>query len=119
MNFREKSVMFLATGCLIGNIPYAPGTFGSILGLSFCFLLSKTDFFFAIIFVTIFIAMAIWIAEKAQHIQKKNDPGCIVIDEVSGIMVTLTGLPFNVISVGAGFLIFRILDIRCSWKCHV
>ena len=25
--------MFLATGCFIGNISFAPGTFGSILGL--------------------------------------------------------------------------------------
>ena len=111
MHFREKSVMFFATGCMIGYIPYAPGTFGSILGLSFCFLLSKTDLFFAIGLNAIFIVLAVWIAGKAEHIIKENDPGCVVIDEISGMMLTLMGLSFNFISVVAGLLVFRILDI--------
>jgi phosphatidylglycerophosphatase A len=52
-------------------------------------------------------------AHEAEIILKAEDPGCIVIDEVAGMLVTLIGLPFNMISVFAGFLIFRILDI---WK---
>jgi len=33
MNFKDKSVMVLATGFFAGYIPFAPGTFGSIVGL--------------------------------------------------------------------------------------
>ena len=44
MNYKQKSVLFFATGCFIGNISFAPGTFGSILGLALCFLLSKIEF---------------------------------------------------------------------------
>ena len=103
--------MFLATGCCIGNIPFAPGTFGSILGLPLCFLLSQLDFSVAVILTIIFIIFAIWIAQEAEKILKTEDPGCIVIDEIAGLMVTLIGLPFNIITATAGFLIFRILDV--------
>lgn len=113
MNFKQKSVMFLATGCFIGNISFAPGTFGSILGLPLCFLLSKTNLLIAVFLIAIFIFFAIWIAQRAEKILNTEDPGCIVIDEISGILVTFTGLPFNIISVAFGFFIFRALDI---WK---
>jgi len=113
MNFKQKSVMFLATGCYIGNISFAPGTFGSVLGLPLCFFLSKIDFSMAVLLTLIFILCAIWIASEAEKILKTEDPGCIVIDEIAGIILTLSGLPFNITSVTAGFLIFRALDI---WK---
>jgi len=113
MNFKQKSVMFLATGCYIGNISFAPGTFGSVLGLPLCFFLSKIDFSIAVLLTLIFILCAIWIASEAEKILKTEDPGCIVIDEIAGIILTLSGLPFNITSVTAGFLIFRALDI---WK---
>ena len=111
MNYKQKSVMFFATGCFIGNIPFAPGTFGSIPGLAFCFLLSKIEFALAVVLTILFIFFAIWMAHKAEIILKAEDPGCIVIDEMAGMVVTLIGLPLNMISVLAGFLIFRILDI--------
>ena len=111
MNYKQKSVMFLATGCFIGNISFAPGTFGSILGLPFCFLLSKIDLSVAVPLTIIFVFFAIWIAQEAVKILKAEDPGCIVIDEIAGLMITFIGLPFNIISAVAGFLIFRVLDI--------
>jgi phosphatidylglycerophosphatase A len=103
--------MFLATGCFIGNISFAPGTFGSILGLPLCFLLSKIDLSVAVPLTIIFVFFAIWIAEEAGKILKAEDPGSIVIDEIAGLMITFIGLPFNIISAVAGFLIFRVLDI--------
>jgi len=113
MNFKQKLVMFLATGCFIGNISFAPGTFGTILGLPLCFFISKIGFSAAVLLTLIFILCAIWIAQEAEKILKSKDPGCIVIDEIAGMILTLTGLPFNIISVTAGFFLFRILDI---WK---
>ncbi|MCG2829540.1 MAG: phosphatidylglycerophosphatase A [Desulfobacteraceae bacterium] len=82
-----------------------------MVGLPFCFLLSKTKLSVAILFILIFIFFAIWISNMAEKILKQNDPGCIVIDEIAGIMVTFLSLPFNTITVIAGFLIFRFFDI--------
>lgn len=103
--------MFFATGCFIGNIPFAPGTFGTILGLPLCFFLAKTELPVAVLLTVIFIVFAILIAHDAEKILKKNDPGCIIIDEVAGLVVTFIGLNFNMISAPAGFIIFRFFDI--------
>ena len=110
MNFKQKSVICLATGCFIGNISFAPGTFGSILGLPLCFFLSKINLTAAVFLVVIFIFFAIWIAQEAENVLEKKDPGCIVIDEIAGLMVTLLGLPFNLFSAATGFL-----NRVCAW----
>lgn len=111
MNFREKTVTIFATGFFIGNMPVAPGTFGTVLGLPLCFLMSGLDLSFAVLLSITFVLFAIWIAHDAEIILKKKDPGCIVIDEIAGIVVTFLGLPFNIKTVLAGFLIFRLFDI--------
>ncbi len=111
MNSKEKTIMFLATGGFVGNIPFAPGTFGSLVGLPFCFFLSLLSISFAAIFIIAFIVLAIWVAQETEKLIKEKDPGCIVIDEIAGMMVTLLGLPLDPFTVVAGFLIFRILDI--------
>ncbi len=111
MNFKQKLVLFLGTGFFCGNIAFAPGTLGSLAGLPFCYFLSNIDQTRAFAGIILFIILAIWIAQMAEKIIKQKDPGCIVIDEMAGIMVTLWGLPFNIITVLAGFIIFRILDI--------
>ncbi|MCJ7771776.1 MAG: phosphatidylglycerophosphatase A [Desulfobacterales bacterium] len=111
MRIRDKSVLLIATGCFIGNSPFAPGSLGTLVGIPICFLLSKIDIQIAIICIIIFIPAAIFISHEAEKLLKKNDPGPVVIDEIAGIMVTLAGLPFNAVVVVLGFIIFRLLDI--------
>lgn len=111
MNFREKWVLFLSSGGFVGNIPFAPGTFGSLIGLFFCYLLSKVHLWISFALIVSFIAMAVWVSNRAQQILKERDPQSIVIDEISGMMLSLAGIGFNLISATAGFIVFRILDI--------
>jgi len=111
MKFRDAAVLFLATGFYIGNLPIAPGTFGTILGLPLCFVLAGLKFPLAVVCTMLFIVFAVWIANDAEKLLKKKDPGCIVIDEIAGMAVTLVGLPFNLTTALIGFIIFRILDI--------
>ena len=111
MKSRDEAVLFLATGFYIGNIPFAPGTFGTLIGLPLCFMLGRIALASAIICALIFILLAVWIADKAEKILKKDDPGCIVIDEIAGMMVALIGLPFNLATAVIGFILFRALDI--------
>jgi phosphatidylglycerophosphatase A len=111
MNCREKPVMFLATGCFVGNMPVAPGTFGSVMGLPLCFLLSGIGFSTAVFLSAVFILFAVWVAHAAEKIVKTKDPGCIVIDEIAGILVAFLGLPFTVSTAIAGFMTFRFFDI--------
>jgi phosphatidylglycerophosphatase A len=111
MKFRDAAVLFLATGFYIGNLPIAPGTFGTLLGLPLCFVLAGLKFPLAVVCTMLFIVFAVWIANDAEKLLKKKDPGCIVIDEIAGMAVTLVGLPFNLTTALIGFIIFRILDI--------
>jgi phosphatidylglycerophosphatase A len=111
MNLREKTIVCLATCFYIGNIPLAPGTFGSLLGLPVAFVLAELKLPRAIACTMLFILFAIWIANIAERVLKRTDPGCIVIDEVAGMVVTLIGLPFNLTTAVIGFIFFRILDI--------
>jgi phosphatidylglycerophosphatase A len=111
MHLREEVVVFLATGFYIGNIPFAPGTLGSLIGLPVCFVLAVLKLPQAIACALLFIFFAIWIANSAERVLNRTDPGCIVIDEVAGMVVTLIGLPFNLTTAVFGFFCFRILDI--------
>ena len=111
MNLKEKAVLFFATGFFVGNVPLAPGTFGTLLGIPLCFLLTKIGFFRAVLFIAIFVMAAIWASHRVQQIIKQEDPACIVVDEISGFMVTMLGLPLNAVSILLGFIVFRAFDI--------
>ena len=111
MKFRERALLFVATGFFIGTVPFAPGTFGSLIGLPVCFLLSRLNLLQSVIYILVFILFAIGIASAAEKILKQKDPGQIVIDEIAGLMVTFAGLPFNLKTALAGFIIFRVFDI--------
>jgi phosphatidylglycerophosphatase A len=111
MSFKNQTLIFLATGAWVGKIPFAPGTFGTVLGLPICWLLSGLNDFYAAVITVVFIFAAIVIAHRAEILLGAKDPGCIVIDEIAGMFVALLGLPFNTFTALAGFAIFRSLDI--------
>ena len=92
-------------------MPFAPGTFGTLAGLPICWLLSRFDLSISLLLIALAIPLAIWIAGEAEQILGKKDPGAIVIDEITGMVLTLAGLPFNAVTAGLGFVLFRVLDI--------
>jgi phosphatidylglycerophosphatase A len=111
MNFQDRMLLFLATGFCIGKIPIAPGTFGALLGVPLAFGLEALGCAFAIGGAVAFALLAVWIAGRAETILMKKDAGAVVIDEVAGMVITLTGLPLTVANTAVGFALFRALDI--------
>lgn len=111
MALREKTILFLSSGGLVGYIPFAPGTFGSLLGLPLCFMLAKINIRVALVLLLLFVGLAVWICDSARRILGKEDPGCIVLDEISGMMVALAGVPLTIATSAAGFILFRLFDI--------
>jgi phosphatidylglycerophosphatase A len=106
MIFKDRAVVFLATGFYAGRIPFAPGTFGSLIGLVFAFALASFTLGLALFCVLVFVFFSVWIAHEAEQILRQKDPGCIVIDEIIGMAVTLLGMPFNLKTVLLGFVFF-------------
>ena len=103
--------MFLATGAHVGRIPFASGTFGSLVGLPIVYLLSHTDWAVALILTTILVLFSVRVAHLAERQLNAKDPGCIVIDEIAGMCVTMLAIPFTITTCLAGFLLFRVFDV--------
>ena len=111
MNFRDRAVMIIATGFGIGYIPYAPGTFGSLLGLWICYVLADLNIWAVVGWTISLVIVAVWVADAAEEKMAQKDPGSIVIDEIAGMVVTLIGIPFSISTAVAAFILFRIFDI--------
>lgn len=111
MHFSDRLALILATGCCVGYAPFAPGTFGSAAAVPLGYLLSDWQPVAGAAAIVLFIALAIWIAGRAETCLGASDPGCIVIDEIAGILVTFWAVPMNPAVAVAGFVIFRFFDI--------
>ena len=62
-------------------------------------------------FTALFIVVAIWVSDQAEKLLEKRDPGCIVIDEIAGLLVTFVGIEFSAMTALCGFVVFRGFDI--------
>lgn len=155
---KPSTALAIATALGLGYLPKAPGTFGSLGGVA---LYAIVQYYFPLNFVpgvhseillpaywlcmtalpvTLVLALiGVWSASKVATFSGKKDPQFVVIDEVSGMVLTLVlgiaplGLPTHLLptenaSVFAlysglsllnwkylllGFLLFRLFDI---WK---
>ncbi|MBI5328213.1 MAG: phosphatidylglycerophosphatase A [Deltaproteobacteria bacterium] len=107
----KKLAIFLATGMYIGYSPFAPGTFGSLLGVIICFFLSTAGHLIYGIVLSVGFVVAIWSASIAEKHFDKKDPGQIVCDEVVGYIIAMFLVPFTLFNVIIVFLLFRFFDI--------
>jgi len=108
---QKAAILFLATGAGTGYLPVAPGTAGTLVGLLLWLVLGRLALPAFCVTLIFLIVGAVWIAHQAEKIFAQKDPGCIVIDEIVGILVTLVGLPLTGTVVIVGFGVFRLLDI--------
>ena len=107
----ERLIVFIATGCYSGMVPKAPGTWGSafaILPWYFCRGLSIGPY---LILLMVMFVVGFFAAGSAEKILDRADPGCIVIDEILGMFITLTLAPNHPCAWLLGFLLFRFFDI--------
>ena len=81
-------ILWLAQGFGIGRIPFAPGTFGSALGVLWVILLVATaNFWIYLGGLLITIALSIWLCGAAEKILKQTDPSSVVLDEIAAMPV--------------------------------
>lgn len=91
----------------IGYLPYAPGTYGSVFACILLYFFSSV--FTHPIFVLIFIVVSLIVLNSLTL--EVNDPGYIIIDEVVGMFIAMTGQGITFLSLLAGFVLFRFFDI--------
>ena len=100
----------LACGFGLGLMPWAPGTFGTLLGIPLAYALHFWGALPYMVASLIFIAFSIYVAEQAGPLFGESDSPKIVIDEVAGFLVTMFWIPVTWQGLLAGFILFRILD---------
>lgn len=108
-----RGSMFLraiASGLGVGYAPVAPGTFGTLLALPLWYWGGGGG---AVHFGAMGAILALSLPAAAAEIRAtgRKDPSSVVIDEVAGMMVAATGIPWAWSSVVVLFLLFRLFDI--------
>ena len=107
----NQIVLFLATGCGLGWIPFAPGTFGSLGGLVLVYGLSHLPLWGYIAAELAFIIVGVWICTRAGQLMGRVDPGSVVWDEIAAFPIVFAGVPLNPWTAVFGFVWFRLFDI--------
>ncbi|MFZ5998160.1 MAG: phosphatidylglycerophosphatase A [Nitrospirota bacterium] len=100
----------IATVLFIGFIPFAPGTFGSLAGVAYLWLVKPDTPLLLITIIVGFVAGVIS-AREAGEIFGEEDSRHIVIDELIGYFISMLYLPVTVGYLVAAFVLFRIFDI--------
>jgi len=102
-------IKLAATFFYLGYMPVMPGTFGSLAGLIIFYLIK--DYVPIYLTITLFLLLlGLLLTAGAQEIFQKKDPRFIVIDEVTGMLISFIFVPYDVRLLIIGFFIFRILD---------
>lgn len=84
--------LWVAQGFGVGRIPFAPGTFGSLVGLLwFVLLLAPRNVWLFSAGTLAGIALSVWLCGEGEKILRQKDPGSIVLDEIAAIPVCFVG----------------------------
>lgn len=107
-----KLLDHLATGFQVGRMGRAPGTLGTLWGIPLCWLFSLAgplSYLSASMGLTL---TAIYVAEwyETQNPTQHDHPE-VVIDEIAGYVITMALIPLTVLTIAAGFVLFRFFDI--------
>jgi phosphatidylglycerophosphatase A len=102
--------VMLATFFYIGFLPKAPGSIATLVGVVLSYaLMNNTPLYVAVtILVTV---IGFWVGGDAEKKIGKKDPGCIVIDEVAGVMIAFFMLPMTWSVMWTAFFVFRAFDM--------
>ena len=132
---KPRISLAIATAFGLGYLPKAPGTFGSLLGVALTILywsrflphrwidLYVHDVYFVIppqgftiLFTILISALGVLVASRTASYLGKKDPQIVVIDEVSGQLISYIGIGWGMPNwkyLLLGFILFRVFDI---WK---
>ncbi|WP_142846981.1 phosphatidylglycerophosphatase A [Telmatospirillum sp. J64-1] len=110
----------IATWFGSGRLPGAPGTWGSLAALPVAWLIVWWGGHAALAVGVVVTFLAGWWASEI-YVQRSGleDPGAIVIDEVSGQWLVLLLAGLDPLHYLIGFVLFRIADIIKPWPASL
>lgn len=108
-------VHLVAFGFGAGLSPYAPGTFGTIVGIPFVLLMAPLGLAAQLALVFAGFLAGIYVCGESARRLGVHDHGGIVWDEVVGYAITMLAVPAEPLWLLAGFGLFRFFDIVKPW----
>lgn len=108
-------VHLVAFGFGTGLSPYAPGTFGTLVGIPFVLLMAPLGLAAQLGVVFVGFLLGIYVCGESARRLGVHDHGGIVWDEVVGYAVTMLAVPAEPLWMLAGFALFRLFDIWKPW----
>lgn len=113
----EAPLVWLAILGGLGRAPVASGSVATLVaGVPAAWAMSavRSPLLTGLV-LTVFFTVS-WIAcDVAAKKLEKKDPREVVVDELAGYLVTMVALPATWVTLGIGFLLFRIFDIWKPW----
>lgn len=106
----KKLTELIATFFYVGRLPVIPGTTASAAGALLCFIFAGNMLIYLLIFMVV-TGVGFWVCGRMEEIVGKKDPSCVVIDEVSGVMIAFFLLPMSWSVVITAFFVFRAFDM--------
>ena len=114
-DLRSPAVL-AATGFGAGFLPWAPGTWGALLGAAIWWLaLAEASAVTQLCAVAALAVVSHWLLTKLCAAWRLGDDSAIVLDEVCGVWVALLFMPASLAALAAGFALFRLFDIAKPW----
>ena len=111
----REPVHILAFGFGAGLMPWAPGTFGTLIAVPIVLGVMHFGWQAHVAFAIAACVIGVWICgESARRLEVHDHPG-IVWDEIAGFAITMLGAPHNWYGLIGGFALFRLLDIWKPW----
>jgi len=108
----KKINHFLATGFYSGHLPYAPGTWGSLLMVLIVFAFPILNNIYLISALSL---GGVAVANFEERQTGIKDDSKIVIDEMAGQLLAYYTLPLTTPVLIGAFVLFRIFDITKPW----
>jgi len=103
----QKPTHFIAFGFGSGAMPFAPGTFGTLIAIPFYLVLSKLPASLYVAAVILITLGSIWLCDKvSKEINVHDHPG-MCLDEIVGYLVTMCFAPHGWLWILLGFGLFR------------
>ena len=111
----SRIAVLAATVGGLGRIPWAPGTWGSAVGLVAGVFVVRIAHHHvsALLLVASFVVCALLCTQAERHL-KRHDPPMVILDEVWAMWAIVMVLPWISVSWSrllVAFLLFRIFDI--------
>jgi len=111
----RNPVHLLSFGFGSGLIPFAPGTFGTLVAVPLYLLVQPLSLPAYLLLIGVMSIAGVVFCTYTSRALGVHDHGGIVWDEIVGYFVTMTAAPMGWEWLLAGFLLFRLFDIWKPW----